>query len=135
MASVLLVLERVLPAVPGPLVAQEADEGRAPDEVGGGDSTEQAFEDREALGWPRPPRRAPVTIATWPPKVSPAPLLVLQVGLLFGGKVAVVTHCFKAPAVDDAHAPGHAHAEVGRQAGCESEGRWPEGETTLHLSL
>ena len=26
--SVVLVLERVLPAVPGPLVAQEADEGR-----------------------------------------------------------------------------------------------------------
>ena len=46
-ASVLLVLERVLPAVPGPLVAQEADEGRAPDEVGGGDSTEQTIEDRE----------------------------------------------------------------------------------------
>ena len=45
--SVVLVLERVLPAVPGPLVAQEADEGRAPDEVGGGDSTEQTIEDRE----------------------------------------------------------------------------------------
>ena len=82
--SVVLVLERVLPAIPGPLVAQEADEGRTLDEVGGGDSTEQAVEDREALGGPRPPRWAPVTIATWPPKVSPAPLLVLHVGLLFG---------------------------------------------------
>ena len=63
--SVVLVLERVLPAVPGPLVAQEADEGRTLDEVGGGDSTEQAVEDREALGGPRPPRRAPVAIAAW----------------------------------------------------------------------
>jgi len=38
--SVVLVLERVLPAVPGPLVAQEADEGRTLDEVGGRDSTD-----------------------------------------------------------------------------------------------
>ena len=51
--------------LPGPLVAQEADEGRAPDEVGGGDSAEQAVEDGEALGGPRPPRRAPVTIAAY----------------------------------------------------------------------
>jgi len=63
--SVILVLEGVLPAVLGPLVAQEADEGRAPDEVGGGDSAEQAVEDGEALVVPRPPRRALVTIAAW----------------------------------------------------------------------
>ena len=48
MAGVLLVPEGVLPAVLSPLVAQEADEGRAPDEVGGGCGTEQAVEDREA---------------------------------------------------------------------------------------
>ena len=68
--SVVLVLERVLPAIPGPLVAQEADEGRTLDEVGGGDSTEQAVEDREALGGPRPPRRAPVAIAAHPKSVQ-----------------------------------------------------------------
>ena len=53
-----MVPEGVLPAVLSPLVAQEADEGRAPDEVGGGESADQAVEDGEVLGRSVPPRRA-----------------------------------------------------------------------------
>ena len=117
MAGVLLVLEGVLPAVLSPLVAQEADEGWAPDEVGGGESADQAVEDGEALGRSGPPRRAPVFISARPPEVRPAPVLVRQIGPLVGGEVAPVTHCAQPPAVDDVHAPEHAHAGVGRLAG------------------
>ncbi len=69
MAGVLLVLEGVLPAVLSPLVAQKADEGWAPDEVGGGKSADQAVEDGEALGRSGPPRRAPVFISARPPDI------------------------------------------------------------------
>jgi len=43
---------------------------------------ETAQRGQGSLGGPGPPRRTPVTIAAWPPEISPAPLLVLQVGLL-----------------------------------------------------
>ena len=47
----------VLPAVRGPLVAQEADEGRALDESGGGDGAAQTVHDGVAVGGPRSPCR------------------------------------------------------------------------------
>jgi len=49
-------------------MSQEADEGRALDEGGGGDGAEQAVENREAVGRPGPPRRATVAVAAGPAK-------------------------------------------------------------------
>ena len=42
MAAVLVVCQGVLPALPGPLMAHEADEGRAPDDVGGGGGAQKS---------------------------------------------------------------------------------------------
>ena len=50
----------------GPLTAHEADEGRAPDVVGGSGGAQQSVEGGEALGRSGPPRRTSVMIASWP---------------------------------------------------------------------
>ena len=68
MAAVLVVCQGVLPALRGPLMAHEADEGRAPDDVGGGGGAQKSVEGGEALGRPGPPRRATVAVAAGPAK-------------------------------------------------------------------
>ena len=90
MAAVLVVCQGVLPALPGPLMAQEADEGRAPDDVGGGGGAQKSVEGGEALGRSGPPRRMSVTIAPWPPETRVAPLLVRQEDLFIGGEALIV---------------------------------------------
>ena len=84
MAAVLVVCQGVLPALPGPLMAHEADEGRAPDDVGGGGGAQQSIEGEEALGRSRPPGKTSVTIAPWPPENRVAPLLVHEAMLGVG---------------------------------------------------
>ena len=102
MAAVLVVCQGVLPALRGPLMAHEADEGRAPDDVGGGGGAQKSVEGGEALGRPGPPRRTAVTIASWPPETRVAPLLVRQADLFLGGEAPVVSRCAKAPTVEAA---------------------------------
>jgi len=61
-------------------------------------------------------------------------VLVRQIGPLVGGEVTPVTHSAQPPAIDDAHAPWHPHAGVGRLAGLRSEGWWLECEAPPHPS-
>ena len=73
-------LEGVLPALRGPFVTQQANEGRALDESGDRDGAAQAVGKRVAVGRPRTPSRATVAISSRPSEASPAPLLIIQVG-------------------------------------------------------
>ena len=50
----------VLPAVRGPFITQETEEGRALDESVGGDGAAQAVHDRVSVGGPRSPERRDV---------------------------------------------------------------------------
>jgi len=118
----------------GPLVAQEADEGRAPDDGGGGGGAQQAVEGGEALWRSGPPRRTSVTIASWPPETRQAPLLVSQEGLFLGGEAQVFSLGAKAPAVDDAHNQGPAEPSIGSPARFEGQGRRLECESSLYTS-
>ncbi len=90
------------PSLLGPLMAHEADEGRALDDAGGGGRAQQSVEGGEALGRSGPPRRTSVTTvgaatqdvghdASWPPETRQAPLLVRQEGLFLGGEALIVS--------------------------------------------
>ncbi len=116
-------------------MAHEADEGRAPDDVGGGGGAQQSVEGGEALGRSGPPRRTAVTIASWPPETRVAPLLVRQVDLFLGGEAPIVSRRAKAPTVEAAaHTQGPTERSIGRPAWFEGEGRRPECEFSLPTS-
>jgi len=93
MAAVLVVCQGVLPALPGPLMAHEADEGRAPDDVGGGGGTQKSVEGGEALWRSGPPRGEPAIGVC-------AHVLILLMGSsalcahpLLALRVALCAHC------------------------------------------
>ena len=98
------------------------------------DGTAQAVGELIAVGGPRTPSRATVVISARPSEASPAPLLVVQVGPLGRGEVAIVSHRAELPAVDKAHALGPTKQMVGGHTWIEGDWRSLEGESVLDAS-
>ena len=76
-----------------------------------------------------------VTVVAGPPEASPAPLLVIQVGPVGGGEVAIISHCSELAAVDEAHALGPAKLVVSGHTWVEGDCRSLEGESDCCAQL